>query len=55
MSIDVVLVNPNNKKAMFDNLSSLASSEPPLWTALLGAYLREKGFGVKIIDADAEG
>ena len=40
---------------MFDNLSSLASSEPPLWTALLGAYLREKGFGVKIIDADAEG
>lgn len=52
---DVVLVNPSNKRAMFGNLSGLASSEPPLWTGLLAGYLREEGFSVKIIDADAIG
>jgi len=33
----------------------LAGIEPPLWTGLLAGFIREKGFSVKIIDADAEG
>jgi len=53
--VDIVLVNPNNKKEMYGQLGeSLAGIEPPLWIGLLAAYLREKGFSVKIIDADAQ-
>lgn len=53
--IDIVLINPSNKKAMYGKLSkSLAGIEPPLWIGLLAAFFRDKGFSVKIIDADAE-
>ena len=56
MSLDIVLVNPSIKKEMFGKLGeSLAGIEPPLWIGLLAAVLRERGFSVKIIDADAEG
>ena len=47
--IDVLLVNPNNEK------QAVAACEPPILTALLAAFLREKGYSVSIIDADAEG
>ncbi len=53
--IDLVLVNPSNKKQMYGSLSEgLVGIEPPLWIGLLAAYVRDKGFIVKIIDADAE-
>ena len=52
---DIVLINPSNKKAMYGKLfESLAGIEPPLWIGLLAAFLRDKGFVVKIVDADAE-
>ncbi|MEW5895577.1 MAG: radical SAM protein [Candidatus Omnitrophota bacterium] len=55
MSRDVVLVNPSNKKQVYATVSdSLVGIEPPLWTALLAAFLKERGFSVAIIDADAE-
>lgn len=54
-SIDIVLVNPSNQKAMFGPLSGLAAIEPPVWTGLIAGYLRQQGFTVHIIDADAEG
>ncbi len=55
MSNDIVLVNPNNKKQVYAAVSdSLVGIEPPLWTALLASVLREQGFSVSIIDADAE-
>lgn len=47
--IDIVLVNPSNKKAMFGSLNKFSSNEPPLWTGLLAAYIRSKGFSVGII------
>ena len=53
--LDLVLVNPNNKNLMFGELNKFSSSEPPLWTGLLAAYVRSKGFSVKVIDADADG
>ncbi|MCK4788050.1 MAG: cobalamin-dependent protein, partial [Desulfobacteraceae bacterium] len=54
--LDLLLVNPSNKKQMYGELgSSLAGIEPPLWTGLLAGFIREKGFRTKIIDADAEG
>ncbi|MFH1360938.1 MAG: radical SAM protein [Candidatus Omnitrophota bacterium] len=55
-SVDVIVVNPSNKKHMYGKLGeSLAGIEPPLWGGLLAGFLREKGFSVKIIDADALG
>ena len=53
--VDLVLVNPSNKKSMFGSLSELASSEPPLWIGLTAGFLRSKGFQIRVIDADAEG
>jgi len=54
MSVDIILVNPNNKKQVYGPLSeTLAGIEPPLWTALLAAVLREQGFTVALIDAEA--
>ncbi len=53
--IDLVLVNPNNKKQMYGALaSSFSGIEPPLWTALIAAVLCRSGLRVQIIDAVAE-
>ena len=55
-SLDVLLVNPSSQKQVYGKLGdSLAACEPPVWTALLAAFIREKGCLVKIMDADAEG
>lgn len=49
--LDLLLVNPNNRKDMYGSLAdSFSAVEPPLWTALLAGFVREKGFSVKIID-----
>lgn len=54
--IDLVLVNPGNRARMYGALSeSFAGIEPPIWTALLAAVVREQGYSVKIIDAEVEG
>lgn len=51
--VDVLFVNPNAKKAVYETLASeLSGIEPPLWCGLKAAYLREKGYKVKIIDAE---
>lgn len=53
--MDIVLINPNNKKEAYGVLGEgFAGIEPPLWIGLLAAVLRDKGYQVKIIDADAE-
>ena len=51
---DIVLINPGDRKQVFQDLASLAAIEPPFWIAVIAAYLREKGFDVSIIDASAE-
>jgi len=54
---EVVLVKPSDRKNIFGVLNdyNLPAIEPPLWAALLGAYLRQQGYAVKIIDAEVEG
>lgn len=53
---DLLLVNPGNKKAVYGKLGeSLSGVEPPVWTGLLASFIRDKGFKVVIIDAEAEG
>ncbi|MEK7376813.1 MAG: radical SAM protein, partial [Candidatus Margulisiibacteriota bacterium] len=48
-------IRSGNQKQVFGKLSnSLSAIEPPLWSALFAAFLRDKGHSVKIIDAEAE-
>jgi len=54
--LDILLVNPSSQKQMYGNLgASLAACEPPIWTALLAACIRQQGYSVAIMDAEAEG
>ena len=52
---DLLLINPGNRTQMYGKLGgSISAIEPPIWAALIAAFIRKKGFSVKIIDADAE-
>lgn len=52
---DLVLVNPGAREEIYGKLGkTLAGIEPPLWCGLIAAFIRQKGYSVKIIDADAE-
>ena len=52
---ELVLVNPGSRTQVYGKLgSTLAGIEPPLWAALIAAFVRRHGFSVKIIDAEAE-
>lgn len=53
--MDVLFVNPNSSTKNYQGLANLYSAiEPPTWSLLLAAALRKKGFGVGILDCDAE-
>jgi len=53
--LDLLLINPGARKQVYGKLgSSLSGIEPPLWCALIAAFIREHGYSVKIIDAEAE-
>lgn len=54
---DIVLVKPGSQKQLYGDLSALmlTALEPPLWAALLAAYLRQLGYGVVLLDAEVEG
>lgn len=52
---DIVLINPGDRKQVFQDLAmEVAAIEPPFWIVVIAAYLRDKGFKVAIIDANAE-
>jgi anaerobic magnesium-protoporphyrin IX monomethyl ester cyclase len=53
--LDLLLVNPGAREQVYGKLSSsLSGIEPPLWCGLIAGFIREKGYSVKIIDAEAE-
>lgn len=53
--LDLLLVNPGNRREAYGGLGSMLSGvEPPLWAGLIASYARQNGYSVKIIDADAE-
>ncbi len=53
--IDLLLINPGNSKAVYQDLSKdFAAIEPPTWALLLAESCRKKGFNVKILDVNAE-
>lgn len=53
--LDLILVKPSDSRKIYGQLRDhLSAIEPPLWAALIAAYVRRYGYSVKIIDADAE-
>lgn len=53
--LDLLLVNPGAREQVYGKLGiTLSGIEPPLWCALIAASIREHGYSVKIIDAEAE-
>jgi radical SAM superfamily enzyme YgiQ (UPF0313 family) len=53
--IDAVLINPGERKQIFQELGhDMAAIEPPFWITVMAAYLRNKGYNVRIIDSNAE-
>ena len=52
---DIVFINPGDRKAVFQELGNTVTAiEPPFQIASYAAYLRNNGFSVAIIDANAE-
>ncbi len=56
-NLDVLIVKPGSQKQLYGELNSfkLTAIEPPLWGAILAGYLRSKGYGVLLLDAELEG
>jgi anaerobic magnesium-protoporphyrin IX monomethyl ester cyclase len=53
--LDVLFVNPDSSAKAYQDLSKIYSAiEPPTWALLLAESCRSKGFGVGILDSDAE-
>ncbi|GGB12342.1 hypothetical protein GCM10011491_45250 [Brucella endophytica] len=53
--MDALFVNPDSSaKAYQDLAKTFAAIEPPTWSLLLAESCRHKGFGVGILDCDAE-
>ena len=56
MVLDLLLVNVgSSKKVIYQDLSrDYSAIEPPFWAALTAAFIRNKGYEVNILDANAE-
>jgi len=53
--LDVLFVNPDSSAKAYQGLAKVYSAiEPPTWALLLAESCRAKGFGVAILDCDAE-
>ena len=54
-AVDLVLVNPANRKRIYQGLgTTLTAVENPVWAGLIATFVRRKGFSVLIVDAEAE-
>lgn len=52
--VDLLLVNPGNRLEQFAGLNELATVAQPLGLAMIAAFVRQYGYSVAIIDAEAE-
>ncbi len=54
--LDLMLVNPGGRRQVYQSLAStLTAIEPPVWVGLIATFIRNSGYSVHILDADAEG
>jgi anaerobic magnesium-protoporphyrin IX monomethyl ester cyclase len=53
---DLVVIHPGAAHGIYGPLGdTLTAVEPPLWARIIAGYVRDRGYSVKIIDAEAEG
>ncbi|HEX9660950.1 MAG TPA: radical SAM protein [Candidatus Binatia bacterium] len=53
--LDLVLVHPGNRTQIYQSLGlALSAIEPPVWAGLMATFVRNRGFSVEVIDAEAE-
>ena len=53
--LDVLFVTPPSRLQVYQGLSDdFSAIEPPVWSGLIAEFLRQRGFNVDILDAEAE-
>jgi radical SAM superfamily enzyme YgiQ (UPF0313 family) len=53
---DVLFVTPPSRIQVYQDLSrNLAAIEPPVWAGLMATFIRNRGYEVAILDAEAQG
>lgn len=53
---DLFLISPGNNRVIYQDLAKeYAAIEPPIWAGLLANFARTRGFGVALIDQEAQG
>jgi len=52
VTLDLLLLRPNDQKKVYSSVSDLAAIEPPFWAATIAAYARRRGIRVNILDAE---
>ena len=53
--LDALFVHPSDAKKVYQELADEHSGiEPPIWAAMLASHCRARGFGVNILDTEAE-
>lgn len=53
--LDALFVNPGGRTRTYQTLAStLTAIEPPIWAGLMATFVRQKGYSVGILDANAE-
>lgn len=52
--MSLVLIHPNDMKAIYGDTISFAACEPPYWMALAAQYCIDRSIDVELIDAEAE-
>jgi anaerobic magnesium-protoporphyrin IX monomethyl ester cyclase len=54
-SLDLLLVNPGSRGRIYQSLgATLTAVENPVWAGLIATFVRQKGFSVEILDAEAD-
>ncbi len=53
---DVLFVTPPSRVQVYQSLSrNLAAIEPPVWAGMMASFIRDRGYDVGILDAEAKG
>jgi radical SAM superfamily enzyme YgiQ (UPF0313 family) len=53
--LDLLLINPGGRDRIYQSLGGdLTAVEPPLWARLIGGYVADRGFSIRILDSEAE-
>src|SRR6185295_4713365 len=52
---EVVLINPGSRARIYQSLGArLTAVENPVWAGLIASFVRQRGYSVEIVDAEAD-